>query len=331
MDNSTADKTKRVIGDTVYYVRTGVKFNDKRYHRRALKMKFINQGESLQDLIIKYIEPMYEEDDIVAISKKVVSMCQNDVQQKKDIKIGTWAKILNHISSKVLSKDIIGTGTDSEYKFQVLINEAGIYNVLRGYILEALGHKGALSRLINEKIYTTNVFNEFSPFEIYRDLAILNPKEADKICNKIYDNTGVMCMVAGANIHGGEVLAKCDALLWHSYDSLSEFVKDNPFGKPDDLTPFVIMKPLREDEDDDYPYDDENSGGEELKTEKDLKADSKEESNGGIEEEDLDEEELDEEELDEEELDEEELDEEELDEEELDEEELDEEELDEEE
>lgn len=276
MDSLNTEKTKRTIGDIVYYVRKSAKFNDKRYHRRAVKTHFIKRGESLKEIIIKYIEPMCEEDDIVAISKKAVSICQNQVREKKDIKPGIWAKLFSNISSKVLSRNIIGTGPDYAYKFQVLINKAGLLSVTRAYILEALGSKGSFRKKIDNKIYASNIFNDLSPFEEYRELAILDPEEADKICNNIYDNTGVMCIVVGANDYNTEVIAKCDALLWYSYDSFLSLVKDNPFGNPDELTPFVIMKPLRDDEDDDFPNEDEGSSEEISSMKENNKTDDKE-------------------------------------------------------
>lgn len=71
-----------------------IKVGDNTYLRHAIETHYVQLGESYVDLIKKYVEPIYEEGDIVSISEKVISLCQRRIVYKKDVKVSGLAKFL---------------------------------------------------------------------------------------------------------------------------------------------------------------------------------------------------------------------------------------------
>ena len=82
-----SEETRDEKNGVVYFIRNNVRTRDKEFERLAVQTHFINRGESYIDLVSKYVVPLYEKDDILSISEKVISMCQNNIVEKKDIKL----------------------------------------------------------------------------------------------------------------------------------------------------------------------------------------------------------------------------------------------------
>ena len=76
-----------------------IKVENEIYLRHAIKTEFIKRGEDYIKLIEKYVKPIYKEGDILSISEKIISLCQNRVIERKNIKIGWLAKFLSKFAS----------------------------------------------------------------------------------------------------------------------------------------------------------------------------------------------------------------------------------------
>ena len=65
-----------------------IEVNGQKYLRHAIKTRFIKQGESYIDVFKEYVQPIYQEGDIISSCEKIISLCQNRVIKREDIKIG---------------------------------------------------------------------------------------------------------------------------------------------------------------------------------------------------------------------------------------------------
>ena len=72
-----------------------IEVNGTIYQRHAIKTRFVKQGEDYLEIFKEYVSPIYEEGDIISCSEKIISLCQNRVVKREDIKIGFWAKLLS--------------------------------------------------------------------------------------------------------------------------------------------------------------------------------------------------------------------------------------------
>ena len=151
-----------------YFVREKIKISPEcEFDRIAIQTHFINQSESYLENIKKYITPFYEQGDILSISEKVISMCQNNTVDKKDIKLGFWAKFL----SKFASSNNHGIAMDEPYKLQLAINLAGLPRILFAsfcsVFTKIFGIKGVFYKIAGHGINGIDGFYMNSSFDLY--------------------------------------------------------------------------------------------------------------------------------------------------------------------
>lgn len=235
-------ETRREKNGITYFVRKDVTVNNTEYERYAIQTHFVERGESYVELIKKYVVPLYEEGDILSMSEKIISMCQNNIVERKDLKIGFWAKLL----SRFASSNSYGIGFHEPYKMQLVINIAGLPRILFAGVCSAVtklfGKQGVFYKIAGNGVSGIDGFYEGSSFELYHNIALLNPREPVKVCNEIYDELGVRCMLVDANDLNVEIFGKSNALVGVSDKDLISMIKDNPAGQLDELTPLILIK-----------------------------------------------------------------------------------------
>lgn len=215
---------------------------NKELERLAIKTHFVNRGESYIDLISRYVTPIYSQDDILFISEKVVSLCQNNVVEKKNVKLGFWAKFL----SKFASVSSRGSGMDEPYRLQLAINVAGLPRILLACFCSAitklLGKRGVFYTVAGNGIREMDGFERVTAFDLYREIAILAPLQPNEVCNEIYEKCNVNAVIVDVNDVGVNILGCSDNLKNFKTAELVSFIKDNPAGQDDELTPFVLVR-----------------------------------------------------------------------------------------
>lgn len=236
------EESKREFNGITYFVRDDITSNDKTYTRLAIQTHFIERGESYIDVISKYVKPLYKDGDVLSISEKIISMCQDNIVEKKDVKVGFWAKFL----SKFASSNNHGIAMDEPYKLQLAINIAGLPRILWASfcscVMKLFGKHGTFYRIAGHGIGGIDGFYQGSSFELYHDIALLNPKQPDVVCNKIQDELGINCILVDANDINVELFAKSYALSNVPNEDLAAMIKDNPAGQADELTPLILVR-----------------------------------------------------------------------------------------
>ncbi|MBR2578614.1 MAG: F420-0--gamma-glutamyl ligase [Clostridia bacterium] len=237
-----SEDCKRETDGITYYVRKNVAVQGCEFERFAIQTHFIEQGESYLDVINKYVVPLYEQGDVLSISEKIISMCQNNTVNKSDVKLGFWAKFL----SKFASSNSHGIAMDEPYKLQLAINLAGLPRILFACFCSAVtklfGIKGVFYKIAGHEIDGIDGFYMNSSFDLYHNLALLNPKNPSKVCNEISDAFNISSMIVDANDFEVNVLGKSDSLKGISDEFLKLLIKDNPAGQSDELTPLILIK-----------------------------------------------------------------------------------------
>lgn len=261
--NLNKNENLRTKNGVEYYIR-GLRVVDGiRFERYGVKTHFVTQGENLTEIFKKYVSPLYLPGDIVTISEKVVSMCQNNTVKKQDVKLGFFAKFL----SKFATVNHNGIGMNEPYKLQLAIDLKGLPRVLFATVCAAfgklIGRRGVFYKIVGQDIAGIDGFYDNSAFEVYHSLAVLNPKNPENECNIIKDALGISCMVVDANDISVEILGKSSDLNDKANNFLAELIRDNPAGQDDELTPFIIIRDIKDDDAEPYvpveaipnPYD----------------------------------------------------------------------------
>jgi F420-0:gamma-glutamyl ligase-like protein len=217
------------------------------YKRLAIQTHFVERGESYIELVERYVLPVSQPGDILSISEKVITMCQNNIVEKKDVPLGFWAKTL----SRFASSNHHGVAMDQPYKLQLAINLCGLPRILLAAFCSAVtkpfGIRGVFYRVAGHGVAGIDGFYPGSAFDLYHDIALLNPVEPCKVCNEIQKNCGVDCMIVDANDLNVELLGKSDTLKQVPNRELSSMIRDNPAGQSDELTPFILIRKKTDD------------------------------------------------------------------------------------
>lgn len=217
-----------------------INVDDKIYLRHAIKTHYVQINENYIDLVNQYVKDIYEEGDILSISEKVISLCQNRVIYKDDLKISFLAKFL----SKFAMKTTAGVGVSNVYKMQFAINICGPIKVLWAAICSGIGKlfgkKGIFYKIVGQEVSGLDGFYGHI-FEEYENFGIRIPDNPNGVCDEIYEKTGVKCMIVDANDLDVEILGKSSNIDIDN-ETLEKIIKDNPAGQSKTLTPFVLIR-----------------------------------------------------------------------------------------
>lgn len=217
-----------------------VDVNGEKYLRHAIKTRFFEQGESYISIVKEYVSPIYEEGDFITISEKVISLCQNRIIKKEDMKVGFWAKFF----SKFASHPDTGIGVGEAIKMQYAIDTVGFWKVLYACIASAItklfGKKGVFYEIVGLEVSGLDGFYG-KVWDYYADKGIQVPENPDKVCDEIKDLLGISCAIIDANDLGQEIFGT-SADLKGKEDIIKALIKDNPSGQGRQLTPFILMR-----------------------------------------------------------------------------------------
>jgi len=250
--NLNLSENERQKGGVTYYIRGVRESGGARYERYAVKTHFIERGEDYIEVLRRYISPLHEPGDIVTLGEKVISMCQDNTVEMAQVKLGFWAKFL----SKHATHNNNGIGMDEPYKLQLAIDLKGLplilWAVFCGAVGKLFGKRGVFYKIVGQDVAGIDGFYSHSAFETYHTLAVLNPKEPDKVCEKIKDALGISCVVVDANDISVDVLGCSPDLKNRTPEQLADLIIDNPAGQDDELTPFIIVRDIGDGEAEPY-------------------------------------------------------------------------------
>lgn len=209
------------------------------FGRSAIKTHFIGIGEDIFELLQQYVVPYYVQGDMVAISSKIVSLCQNRIVYKKDMKLTQMAKFLSRFAS---SSDA-GIGVDSVWKMQYAIDIYGKLRVLWAAVCAGIGKvfgkKGVFYDMLGFEIRGLDGFYDKS-FKEYGDFGIQIPLNCGELCNAISEKMGFPVFITDANDFTRDILGKSETITYTDKE-LCEMIVDNPAGQSNQCTPFLII------------------------------------------------------------------------------------------
>ena len=83
------------------------------YDRCAIQTHFVQIGEDYIELVERYVKPLWQEGDLLAIAEKIVSLCQNNVIPKKDMKV-TRSESVESPENSVVTRSLSWAGIMKE-------------------------------------------------------------------------------------------------------------------------------------------------------------------------------------------------------------------------
>lgn len=210
------------------------------YERIPIKTHLIGFGENLIGLIKKYVVPNHKPDDWMAISEKVVSVCQNNVRHISTVKTGWLAKLI----VKGVKKYPNDIGFSRPEKMQVAIDISGqprmILAMIIGGVGKIFGIRGLFWRIAGNRISEIDGFNPDSMYP-YTEYAALPPQNPEKICADIEKQLGIPAVIIDGNNINVEIISISPNMPVDKKTSRA-ILLDNPMGQDDEMTPFIIIR-----------------------------------------------------------------------------------------
>ncbi len=229
----------------VYYNRGRIEGeNGISYDRFAIQTHFVHRGESQFDLVEKYFMPLYEPGDVLSFGAKVMAMCVESVRTRDEVKPGFWANILWRFASS----NETGIGMHEPGKMQLVIDMVGLPRVLWAAILSGVtkpfGKRGVFYEVCGEGIGGIDGFYDRSSFEVYKDLALINPPNPDQLSDELAAHFNIPVVLMDANDIQRDQLGKSSNMVLTD-EQIQEAMVDNPSGQDDELTPLILIRPIK--------------------------------------------------------------------------------------
>ena len=219
-----------------------IQVGERTFARHAIKTRFVEIGDDYLELMRTYVLPVYQEGDILSMSEKVIALCQGRVVYEKDVQPGFLAKFL----SKFVHQTSAGPGAGNVFKMQFAININGPLKVLWAAICAGVGKlfgkKGIFYDMVGPEVTGLDGFYGHD-IEEYAHMGIRIPDQPDKVCDEIYEKTGIRGMIVDANAISVEVLGHA-SVIQESDETLVGMILDNPAGQVRQFTPFILIREI---------------------------------------------------------------------------------------
>lgn len=210
------------------------------YLRHAIQTHFVGVGEDYLALIRRYVLPVYQDGDLVAVSEKVAALCQGRVIRREEVRV-TW---LARVLARGVRQTNAGPGMGLPVKMQVALDLQGrpkvLWAAVRATLDKCRGVKGTFYRLLGPEVRGLDGFYGRDIPE-YADLGIRIPQDPTGLCDQVYRQTGVKTFLVDANDLGVEILGQA-AEIEETPERLAALMRDNPAGQCRQLTPFILIR-----------------------------------------------------------------------------------------
>lgn len=238
------ESQRREEAGVVYYDRGVLAGRDgRRYQRYAIQTHFVQRRESQAELVRRYVLPLYQEGDVLAFGAKVMAMCTDSVKTKDDVHPGLFART----AARFAGINSTGVGMHEPYKLQLVVDMCGLPRVLLASFVSAVtrpfGVKGLFYKICGHGVAGIDGFYFRSSFDVYKEMALINPEHPQELCDALTAETGVPTVLMDANDIDQNQLGKASAFPLTD-DQIQDALRDNPFGQGDELTPLILIRPV---------------------------------------------------------------------------------------
>lgn len=208
------------------------------FYRLPIKTHLINKEDDILSVIKKYLSNIVRRDDLVVISKKIVSITQGRAYKKDEIKPSGLAKLL----CRFVRKSAYGASLGTPETMQLAIDEIGRFKIVAAALLSAATRPfrilGVFYRITGYKTTAIDAPKSYAlpPYDNYCFKA---PLDCARIAQEV--SRMLLCQVAivDACDLGVEVLGASEDV---NKGIVKRILKDNPLGQSAEQTPIALIR-----------------------------------------------------------------------------------------
>jgi hypothetical protein len=216
-----------------------VEVEGRSFQRWGVRTHKVAFGDDLMALVRTYAVPVAQPGDWIALSEKVVSVCQNNVRHISDVKERWLARLIVKGVTKY-PKDIAWSHPK---KMQAAIDMAGYPRMLAatffGTITRAVGIRGVFWRIAG-RVSEIDGFNPDSMWP-YTEYAVLPPLDPEGVCRRVETELGIPAEIIDGNNIDVKIISQSARVPVDK--RLSRLVLlDNPMGQDEEMTPIILVR-----------------------------------------------------------------------------------------
>ncbi len=199
----------------------------------------LSPSDRWPDVIRRYVQPQAKPGDYIAISETAAAVVQGHLRHPTDVKPGWVARRLCYaFPSK--------TSLSSSYGLQSLIDESGVWRVLRAFVIgsvaKVVGIPGVFYELAGEQAaLIDDVTGTLPPYDQF---IVLGPRQPEQLVNEIKAATGQDIAIVDANDLGEVKILAATAGV--KPELVIQALGKNPAGNSAEQTPIVLIRPQTE-------------------------------------------------------------------------------------
>jgi hypothetical protein len=216
-----------------------IEIEGRTYERIGVRTRMVKFGDDLDALVREYVTPLAKPGDWIALSEKVVSVCQNNVRHISTVKVRWLARLI----VKGVRKYPEDIAWEHPAKMQVAIDMAGYPRMLTalvvGGVTRLFGRHGDFWRIAG-RVSEIDGFNPRAMWP-YTEYAILPPKDPDKTCQHIEDEQGIPTTIIDGNNIDVKIISVSKKLPVDARIARLVLL-DNPMGQDEELTPIILVR-----------------------------------------------------------------------------------------
>lgn len=196
------EEQRREKDGIVYFDRGVIEGKDgRKYERYAIQTHFVQVGESQKNLVEKYVRPLYQEGDILSFGAKVMCMCVKSVKTRDQVKPGFWANFLWLLCGHQPHRPV---GLHEPYKLQLVICTWWVcpgcwLAAFCSAVTKLFGVHGVFYKVCGKGVGGIDGFYERSSFDLYHEMALINPEHPNELCEELSRETGIPVILMDAN------------------------------------------------------------------------------------------------------------------------------------
>ncbi|MCS6830397.1 MAG: coenzyme F420-0:L-glutamate ligase [Armatimonadota bacterium] len=213
-------------------------FEGQQWARYPVRTHVVQPGENIAEVVRQYVAPHLQPGDVLAISEKVVAICQRRAFPVDELQPRPLARWL----SRFVTKTPHGIGIGSPVTMELALREAGVWRILLAAAVAALtrplGIRGMFYRIAGRSVAAIDGPTPYTlpPYNRYASLA---PKDPDGVAQRLADQLGAPVAIVDANDLGVEVLGASREV---NHQLIVELFRDNPLGQGSQQTPLCILR-----------------------------------------------------------------------------------------
>ena len=204
-----------------------------------MRTRVVAFGDDLDALVREYAAPLIQPGDWIALSEKVVSVCQNNARHISTVKVHWLARLIVK-GVKKYPEDI---AWEHPAKMQAAIDMAGYPRMLAALVFGSLTRLVGIHGVFWQIAGRVSEIDGFNPRAMYpyTEYAILPPKDPQTVVQRIEDQQHI----PGTIIDGNNINTKIISVsrgMPVDVRLARLILLDNPMGQDDEMTPIILVR-----------------------------------------------------------------------------------------